>query len=139
MMLQSELGAAKFREAELTLAIGELKYHIEEVDRLIKGDPNFLAFFNSLSLRDKPTGGPGQAVVDTPQKRQSACLPASGARAYNRHRLRRASTLAGEQLFSESTANIFASANVNLKTGSELSQGDMEEKVEETTSAVVVG
>ncbi|KAG5442117.1 hypothetical protein CSKR_112737 [Clonorchis sinensis] len=50
LALQTELGDARLREAELTVAFGELQERVAEIDRIIETDPEMLAFFNAVTI-----------------------------------------------------------------------------------------
>ncbi|CAH8834651.1 unnamed protein product [Trichobilharzia szidati] len=78
IILQTELGEARMREAELTVAFEELQHRITAIDRLIETDPEMENFFNavtisptSLSLK-KPSS---QANNNTSQNNSPAKYP----------------------------------------------------------------
>ncbi|TPP58795.1 hypothetical protein FGIG_09383 [Fasciola gigantica] len=50
LALQTELSDARLREAELTVAFGELQHRIGEIDRMIESDPDMEAFFNAVTI-----------------------------------------------------------------------------------------
>lgn len=50
LALQAELSDARLREAELTVAFGELQHRIAEIDRMIESDPDMEAFFNAVTI-----------------------------------------------------------------------------------------
>ncbi|CAL8099775.1 unnamed protein product [Calicophoron daubneyi] len=50
MALQTELGDARLREAELTVAFEELQHRIKAIDRQIETDPEMETFFNAVSI-----------------------------------------------------------------------------------------
>ncbi|KAK4473093.1 hypothetical protein MN116_004281 [Schistosoma mekongi] len=50
LTLQTELGEARLREAELTIAFEELQHRITAIDRLIETDPEMENFFNAVTI-----------------------------------------------------------------------------------------
>lgn len=50
MTLQTELGESRLREAELTIALGELQDRITAIDRMIETDPEMESFFNAVTI-----------------------------------------------------------------------------------------
>ncbi|CAH8440674.1 unnamed protein product [Schistosoma haematobium] len=50
LTLQTELGEARMREAELTISFEELQHRITAIDRLIETDPEMENFFNAVTI-----------------------------------------------------------------------------------------
>lgn len=77
MALQLELGDSRLREAELTVAFGELQERISQIDRMIETDPEMEAFFNAVTIsttamsKQKPTQRTAQSQAGSPMTNQT--------------------------------------------------------------------
>ncbi|KAF8569605.1 hypothetical protein P879_03316 [Paragonimus westermani] len=75
MALQTELGESRLREAELTIAFGELQERIASIDRMIETDPEMASFFNAVTIstttlsRQKPAHRTTHSQTGSPVSR----------------------------------------------------------------------
>ncbi|KAA3679641.1 uncharacterized protein DEA37_0003538 [Paragonimus westermani] len=75
MALQTELGESRLREAELTIAFGELQERIATIDRMIETDPEMASFFNAVTIstttlsRQKPAHRTTHSQTGSPVSR----------------------------------------------------------------------
>ncbi|CAH8437375.1 unnamed protein product [Heterobilharzia americana] len=79
LTLQTELGEARMREAELTIAFEELQHRITAIDRLIETDPEMENFFNAVTI------SPTNLSLKKPSQTHSSSQNSSPAKYANTH------------------------------------------------------
>ncbi|CAH8458350.1 unnamed protein product [Dicrocoelium dendriticum] len=85
MALQTALGESRLREAELTIALGELQDRIAAIDRMIEMDPEMESFFNAVTISTTALSKT-QPIQRTSQNQSEPCMTREQGHVKSAHR-----------------------------------------------------